>query len=281
MNTAYNPRSLVIGSRDHFCIHPQISLLRGFMLNTACKKASRGLDPCAFFKNREFAKTTMSWDPLDIEELHEVGKRTTICPYYANKDRVTGADIVFMPYQYLVDEKIRENFDISYENACIIFDEAHNVAQCAEDVSSFELKSKLLEGVAIELQRLQDERRLDDDRAWEASEEDLDCLLEMAQQMSRYLDRLDLNDKTLFQKLTKNKQQPSNNGSLNIDSQHIKGLVLPGSAIFPILFEGTRVQYLERVTQNQQTADLEHDFYAKWDLAFQRVLADIGALTQF
>ena len=55
------------------------------------------------------------------------------------------------PNLYLIDEKIRENFDIRYENSIIIFDEAHNVAQCAEDVTSFELKSKLLEGVVLEL----------------------------------------------------------------------------------------------------------------------------------
>jgi regulator of telomere elongation helicase 1 len=51
-----------------------------------------------------------------------------ICPYFANKDRSFGADIIFMPYNYLIDEKIRENFDINFANSCIIFDEAHNVA---------------------------------------------------------------------------------------------------------------------------------------------------------
>ncbi len=137
----------------------------------------------------------MTWDPLDIEELHEVGKKGMICPYFANKDRVTGADIIFMPYNYLIDEKIRENFDIRYENACIIFDEAHNVAQCAEDVTSFELKTKLLEGVVLELQKLQDERRLDEERAWDSSEEDVDCLMEIAKQFMRYLDCMDLSDR--------------------------------------------------------------------------------------
>jgi Rad3-related DNA helicase len=34
-----------------------------------------------------------------------------------------------MPYNYLIDEKIRENFEISYDNAIIIFDEAHNITQ--------------------------------------------------------------------------------------------------------------------------------------------------------
>lgn len=73
------------------------------------------------------------------------------CPYFAMKDRIMGADIVFMPYNYLIDEKIRENFELNFEDSCIIFDEAHNVAQCAEDVTSFEIKSKQLDGVIIEL----------------------------------------------------------------------------------------------------------------------------------
>jgi regulator of telomere elongation helicase 1 len=50
-----------------------------------------------------------------------------------------------MPYNYLIDEKIQENFEIEYANSIIIFDEAHNVASTAEDVSSFELKAKFLE----------------------------------------------------------------------------------------------------------------------------------------
>jgi regulator of telomere elongation helicase 1 len=93
----------------------------------------------------------MTWEPLDIEELHELGHKNMICPYFANKDRSSGADIIFMPYNYLIDEKIRENFDINYANSCIIFDEAHNVAHSAEDVTSFELKSKFMESTVLEL----------------------------------------------------------------------------------------------------------------------------------
>lgn len=43
------------------------------------------------------------------------------------KDRIGGADIIFMPYNYLIDEKIRENFKIAYENTILIFDEGHNI----------------------------------------------------------------------------------------------------------------------------------------------------------
>jgi regulator of telomere elongation helicase 1 len=70
------------------------------------------------------------------------------------KDRVTGADIIFMPYNYLIDEKIRENFNINYSGSVIIFDEAHNASSTAEDVASFELPNKTLDMAIMELRKL-------------------------------------------------------------------------------------------------------------------------------
>jgi hypothetical protein len=66
----------------------------------------------------------------------------------------------------------------------------------------------------------------------------------------RYLDRLDLTDRTRFP-------------AAPVETQFLKkdSLVLPGACIFQILFEGTKVQYLERVTQAQRDVDLEHEFY--------------------
>ena len=56
------------------------------------------------------------------------------------KDRAAGADVIFMPYNYLIDEKIRENFEINFQNAIIIFDEAHNIPSSCEDVASFTIE---------------------------------------------------------------------------------------------------------------------------------------------
>lgn len=44
-----------------------------------------------------------------------------------------------MPYNYIVDPKIRENYKIDFENSIIILDEAHNIEKVSEDVASFDL----------------------------------------------------------------------------------------------------------------------------------------------
>lgn len=59
-----------------------------------------------------------------------------------------------MPYNYLIDPKIRENFKIGYENSIIIMDEAHNVEKVAEDVASFEINLTSLFSVIAELSNL-------------------------------------------------------------------------------------------------------------------------------
>ena len=71
------------------------------------------------------------------------------------------ADLVFMPYNYLIDAKIRENFELNFGNSIIIFDEAHNIAQCCEDSSSFTIDSEMLKKVITELEELQTNVRQD------------------------------------------------------------------------------------------------------------------------
>ena len=70
--------------------------------------------------------------------------------------------MIFMPYNYLIDEKIRENYAINIDNAILIFDEAHNIAQATEDVTSFELKAKMLDLCLNEIHSLQESRSQND-----------------------------------------------------------------------------------------------------------------------
>jgi regulator of telomere elongation helicase 1 len=93
-----------------------------------------------------------------------------------NKDRASAADLIFMPYNYLIDEKIQENFEIEYANSILIFDEAHNVSSSAEEVSSFELRAKFLEQSLTEIHQLQEQRSQNDLKEWKTSDESLQAI---------------------------------------------------------------------------------------------------------
>ena len=83
--------------------------------------------------------SSLSWKPLDIEDLHKIGTAKHYCPYYLERERAGEADIIFMPYNYLVDENLRKTFQIDFKNSIMIIDEAHNIREVAEDVSTFEM----------------------------------------------------------------------------------------------------------------------------------------------
>lgn len=69
---------------------------------------------------------------LDIEDLGKFGEEFNCCPYYASKELHKEAEIIFLPYNYLLDPKIRDICAIDLKNAIVIFDEAHNVEKACE-----------------------------------------------------------------------------------------------------------------------------------------------------
>ena len=56
-----------------------------------------------------------------------------------------------MPYNYLIDPKIRDNYKINFENSIIILDEAHNIEKVSEEVASFDLNMNLFNPILGEL----------------------------------------------------------------------------------------------------------------------------------
>lgn len=52
----------------------------------------------------------------DIEDLVSLGRKLRACPYFAARELMLGADIVFCPYNYLLDPQIRESVSIFVRN---------------------------------------------------------------------------------------------------------------------------------------------------------------------
>lgn len=67
-------------------------------------------------------------EPLEIEQLVKLGNIRGPCPFYLAREMARTADLVFMPYNYLIDSKNRAGLNmLRLENSILIFDEAHNV----------------------------------------------------------------------------------------------------------------------------------------------------------
>lgn len=190
-NVAWKPRAVMIASRDHLCINSTINELKGSLLNAACSSAQKGLNPCVYYKNKDQAHKKLSWDPMDIEDLHIAGKEGLFCPYFAMKERLSGADIIMMPYNYLIDQKIRENFDVNFTNSVIIIDEAHNIAKTCEDSSSFSIDTLTLDAALRELNDLKDVIRLNKDQNFESTEEGIEHLQLLTKTFKQFLQHHD------------------------------------------------------------------------------------------
>ena len=72
---------------------------------------------CFYHTNLEVKKEEPDFrEPiLDIEDLVTLGKKHSSCPYFMTKEIRKGADIIFMPYNYLLDPKVRKIHNIELQ----------------------------------------------------------------------------------------------------------------------------------------------------------------------
>lgn len=76
----------------------------------------------------------------DIEDLMKEGKRTVACPYFAARTIADlHAELVFCPYNYIIDPRIRSAVSIQLSGAVVIFDEAHNIEDAAREAASIDV----------------------------------------------------------------------------------------------------------------------------------------------
>lgn len=137
-------RAVVLGSRDQLCIHPDVMREVGNANKVQMCKLRVTTRTCSFHSRVESRKEDPDFrgpSIMDIEDLVKVGQKLKMCPYYASKELVEDADIVFMPYNYVLDPVARKANKIELSNAICIFDEAHNIEKICEESASVQIKS--------------------------------------------------------------------------------------------------------------------------------------------
>lgn len=141
-------QSVTIGSRDQLCINPEVTKLESISAkNQSCRMKVK-TNTCKFHSNYEQKVSDLSFSGssvYDIEDLIKFGNEHKACPYYIAKAKTDfNTQLVFMPYNYILDPSIRKTLKLNLENAIIIFDEGHNIERVCEEAMSKELKAEWL-----------------------------------------------------------------------------------------------------------------------------------------
>ncbi|GJQ84726.1 hypothetical protein Trydic_g21131 [Trypoxylus dichotomus] len=143
--TAYNNmRATIIGSREQMCIHPDIMKEENNVNKIHMCRLKVLTRSCHFYNRVERKKddpAVKGMNIVDIEDIITLGMTHKFCPYYMAKELKHESDIVFMPYNYLLDPKAKRALGIELYDNIIILDEAHNVEKMCEDSASIQIKS--------------------------------------------------------------------------------------------------------------------------------------------
>uniref|UniRef100_A0A3Q3XKX5 DNA 5'-3' helicase n=1 Tax=Mola mola TaxID=94237 RepID=A0A3Q3XKX5_MOLML len=148
----------ILSSRDHTCVNPEVAPHSN--RNERCKELleSKNGRSCRYYhgvhKMRDqhvLQQVHGLQDAWDIEELVALGKQLRSCSYFAARELLLDASIIFCPYNYLLDPMIRESMDINLSGQILVLDEAHNIEDCARESASFTLNQDNLLMVRDEL----------------------------------------------------------------------------------------------------------------------------------
>ncbi|KAI5698434.1 hypothetical protein M8J75_006737 [Diaphorina citri] len=131
-----------LGSRDQLCIHPDVSNPNnsGAVKKAMCRALVSNRS-CKYYEEVSTKVIDLGIEIGDIEDLVKKGKKKKCCPYFATKELQKNADVIFLPYNYLLDQRIRKTQEIELNNDIIILDEAHNVEKICEEAASVSIAS--------------------------------------------------------------------------------------------------------------------------------------------
>ncbi|KAK3101069.1 hypothetical protein FSP39_000727 [Pinctada imbricata] len=157
--TAYRgARMTILAAREHTCIHPEVSKMKS--KNDGCKELLDG--PGCRFNDRVkkiipsqlHLKSLGLSEAWDIEDLAALGKQHKVCPYFGSRSLKRDADIIFCPYNYLIDPVVRNAMEIHLKDQIVILDEAHNMEDSAREAASESIKEDQLQKAIGELDEM-------------------------------------------------------------------------------------------------------------------------------
>ena len=150
----------ILGSREHLCVHSQVTGMPASSQGFQCAQL-RSDNACRFFRgtarhmaneSRDVATNSLRNVNLhDIEDLRLLARQENFCPYFYEREIAINADIIFLPYTYIIEKSLRAQLPFPIEGSVVIFDEAHNVPSALTSAGSHSVSAAELAGALRDL----------------------------------------------------------------------------------------------------------------------------------
>lgn len=155
--TPYKINICLLASRKILCVNTAVNTAQG-SIDTNCMLA-RKKKTCKYFTN--YAKNQGEQEKMtkliDIEDMKQTSKILGVCPFYQQRKLLPKADLIFLPYNYLLNNRIKTATKIELTDNIIIIDEAHNIDSVCEENKSIQITNKSTFDWHSELENFQKE----------------------------------------------------------------------------------------------------------------------------
>ena len=154
----YRPQLAILGSRRELCINDKMK--NSPDLDKRCRGKTDNHDFCGYQKSsksipKEF-RPGGEYEKFNIEELQDYCREKNLCPYYLTRALLREADLVLCPYNYIIDERIRNQMKLDIAKTIILFDEGHNIEQTCRDAASLSMSLSDVEYLSTQFHRIVD-----------------------------------------------------------------------------------------------------------------------------
>lgn len=134
----YRPQMTMLSSRKRICLNKEAASSSdpdGVCMRLVAQKA------CPYKHKKGIPQEFRPYGSLgkwDIEDLMEWCKQRMRCPYLLSREIMKKADLIFCPYSYLTNPKVKGQMMLSIYGVVLIIDEAHNIESSVREGTSCE-----------------------------------------------------------------------------------------------------------------------------------------------
>ena len=145
-NLPYQPQMAILGARSRFCVNDEAK--RSGNVEYFCRMNKHN---CCYAQTGTFVPDELYHMKFTDDELIEFCKEKMLCPFLISREMMKTAQLIFCPYNYIIDPKIRTQMKLNLDGSIIIIDEAHNIEDICRHSGGFRLSFKELGYVKEEL----------------------------------------------------------------------------------------------------------------------------------